>query len=219
MQREYGSFGGDPLGNEFQKKSLRASEQDRPDVKRKRAAWRRMMREVNPERLICLDESGAKTNMKRLSGWTAKGQRLRDAVPGGHWQTTTMLSAIRPQEVATAMVIEGAIDGLVFVGFVEHFLAPILKPGDIVVMDNLPSHKVKGVREAIEGRGAQLKYLPPYSPDLNPIEQMWSKVKAKLRSYARRTRESLYRAIGSALRQVTPEECSNYYAHCGYAAT
>jgi transposase len=178
-----------------------------------------MMREVDPDRLICLDESGAKTNMKRLSGWTVKGERLRDAVPGGHWQTTTMLSAIRPQEVATAMVIEGAIDGLVFVGFVEHFLAPILKPGDIVVMDNLPSHKVKGVREAIEARGAQLKYLPPYSPDLNPIEQMWSKVKAKLRSYARRTRDSLYRAIGSALSQVTPEECSNYFVHCGYTAT
>lgn len=177
------------------------------------------MREVNPQRLICLDESGAKTNMKRLSGWAAKGDRLLDAVPGGHWQTTTMLSAIRPREVATAMVIEGPIDGTVFVGFVEQFLAPTLKPGDMVVMDNLPSHKVKGVREAIEGRGAELKYLPPYSPDLNPIEQMWSKVKSKLRSLARRTRESLYRAIGTALRQVTPLECSNYFAHCGYTAT
>ena len=188
-------------------------------MKRKRAQWRRKMRQVDPARLICLDESSANTSMKRLSGWAAKAARLVDAVPGGHWRTTTMLSAIRSSKVATAMVIEGPIDGTVFVGFVEHFLVPVLGPGDIVVMDNLPSHKVKGVREAIESTGAELWYLPPYSPDLNPIESMWSKVKAKLRSLARRTTASLYRAIGTALRQVTPTECSNYFTHCGYTAT
>lgn len=174
---------------------------------------------MDPGRLICLDESSAKTNMKRLYGWAAKADRLVDAVPAGHWPTTTMLSALRSKEVATAMVIEGPVDGPVFLGFVEHFLVPALRPGDIVVMDNLSSHKVKGVREMIEGAGAELWYLPPYSPDFNPIEQMWSKVKAKLRSLARRTTESLYRAIGAALRQVTPNECFNYFAHCGYAAT
>jgi transposase len=174
---------------------------------------------VDRSRVICLDESSAKRNMKRLYGWAAKADRLVDAVPGGHWQTTTMLSAIRSTEVATAMVLEGAIDGPTFLGFVEHFLVPVLRPGDIVVMDNLSSHKVKGVREAIEGAGAQVWYLPPYSPDFNPIEQMWSKVKAKLRSLARRTTDSLYRAIGAALRQVTSDECSHYFAHCGYAAT
>ena len=155
--------------------------------------------------------------MKRLYGWAVKAKRLVDAVPGGHWETTTMLSALRSNSVATAMVIKGPIDGLVFLGFIQHFLVPVLKTGDIVVMDNLASHKVKGVREAIEAVGAEVWYLPPYSPDLNPIEQMWSKVKAVLRRLARRTTESLYRAIGTALRQVTPDECNNYLTNCGYA--
>jgi len=177
------------------------------------------MRHVDSQRFVFLDESGAKTNMKRLYGWAAKAERLVDAVPGGHWQTTTMLSALRSDTVATAMVTDGPVDGLVFMGFVTHFLVPVLKPGDIVVMDNLSSHKVKGVREAIEAVGAEVWYLPPYSPDLNPIEQMWSKVKAVLRRLARRTTESLYRAIGKALRQVTPDECCNYFANCGYLAT
>ena len=172
---------------------------------------------MDPDRFVFLDESGAKTNMKRLYGWATRAKRLVDAVPGGHWQTTTMLSALRSDSVATAMVIKGPIDGLVFLGFIQHFLVPVLKAGDIVVMDNLPSHKVKGVREAIEAVGAEVWYLPPYSPDLNPIEQMWSKVKAVLRRLARRTTDALYRAVGKALRQVTPDECNNYLANCGYA--
>ena len=130
-----------------------------------------------------------------------------------------MISAIRSDGVATAMVTEGATDALVFRGFVEHFLVPAIKPGDIVVMDNLSSHKVKGIREAIEAVGAVLWYLPPYSPDLNPIEPMWSKVKAILRSLARRTTKSLYRAIGYALRRVDATECLNYFHNCGYTAT
>lgn len=206
-------------GNELQKKSLLASEQDRVDVKQKRVYWRRQTRHVDIDRFVFLDESGAKTNMKRLYGWAAKAERLRDTVPGGYWRTTTMISAIRTDGVATAMVTEGATNALVFRGFVEHFLVPILRPGDIVVMDNLSSHKVTGVVEAIEAVEAEVWYLPPYSPDFNPIEQMWSKVKAVLRSLARRTTKALYRAIGTALRQVTSLECRNYFANCGYNAT
>ena len=186
-------------------------------MKRQRACWRRQTRHVKRKRFVFLDESGAKTNMKRLYGWASKAKRLVDAVPGGHWAATTMLSAIRSDRVATAMVTDGPVDGLVFLGFVEHFLVPVLHPGDIVVMDNLNSHKVKGVREAIEAVGAEVWYLPPYSPDLNPIEQMWSKVKAVLRRLARRTTKALYRAVGHALRQVTADECRNYFANCGYA--
>lgn len=188
-------------------------------MKRKRRRWRRRRRHVDMDRFVFLDESGAKTNMKRLYGWAPTAERLVDAVPGGHWQTTTMISAMGSSGVATAMVTEGPTDGLVFLGFVKHFLVPVLRKGDIVVMDNLSSHKVKGVREAIEAVGAEVWYLPPYSPDLNPIEQMWSKVKAVLRSLGRRTAKALHRAIGTALRQVTAEECQNYVVNCGYTAT
>ncbi len=177
------------------------------------------MTKVARRRLIFLDESGAQTHMKRLYGRTVKGERLVDTMPGGHWRTTTMISAIRTAGVATAMVTEGATDAMVFRGFVEHFLAPVLKRGDIVVMDNLSSHKVSGVREAIERAGAQLWYLPPYSPDFNPIEQAWSKVKSVLRSITPKTTRQLHRAVGSALRRITSRECQNYFAHCGYPAT
>lgn len=177
------------------------------------------MTKVVRRRLIFLDESGAQTHMKRLYGRTAKGERLVDTMPGGHWRTTTMISAIRTAGVVTAMVTEGATDATVFRGFVEHFLVPVLRRGDIVAMDNLSSHKVSGVREAIESVGAQLWYLPPYSPDFNPIEQAWSKVKSVLRSITPKTTRQLYRAVGTALRRVTRRECQNYFANCGYLAT
>jgi transposase len=177
------------------------------------------MRKVVRRRLVFLDESGAQTHMKRLYGRTVKGKRLADTMPGGHWRTTTMISAIRTGGVATAMVTEGATDATVFRGFVEHFLAPVLKRGDIVVMDNLSSHKVGGVREAIESAGARLWYLPPYSPDFNPIEQAWSKVKSVLRSLTPTTTRQLYHAVGTALRRVSRRECQNYFANCGYLAT
>jgi transposase len=157
--------------------------------------------------------------MKRLYGRAVKGQRLVDAIPGGHWRTTTMISAIRAGGVATAMVTAGATDAVVFRGFVEHFLVPVLRHGDIVVMDNLSSHKVHGVREAIEGCGAELWYLPPYSPDFNPIEQAWSKVKSVLRSITPKTTRQLYRAIGTAFRRITRRECQNYLANSGYLVT
>ena len=139
-------------------------------------------------------------------------------MPGGHWTTTTMISAIRLSGVATAMVTEGPTDAMVFKGFTEHFLAPVLRKGDIVVMDNLSSHKVKGVVDLIESAGAKVWYLPPYSPDFNPIEQMWSKVKSVLRTFARRTKKTLFGAIGKALQRVDAQECSNYFRNCGYHA-
>ena len=198
---------------------MNAEERDRPDVQASRRVWRHRIGQISKERLVFLDESGAKTNMKRLYGWSERGERLVDSVPNGHWNTTTMISAIRLSGVATAMVTEGPTDALVFRGFTQHFLLPVLQPGDIVVMDNLASHKVKGIVEMVESVDAQVWYLPPYSPDLNPIEQMWSKVKSKLRSFARRTTSTLHKAIGKALKQVDALECVNYFAHCGYTAT
>ncbi len=154
--------------------------------------------------------------MTRPYGRAPAGQRLLDAVPAGHWNTTTMISAIRLEGVATAMVTEGATNTLVFHGFVESFLAPVLRPGDIVVMDNLSSHKANCVAEAIEAVGAEVWYLPPYSPDLNPIELMWSKVKHHLRSIAARTKRTLITAIGKALNTVTPHDAAAWFAHDGY---
>ena len=154
--------------------------------------------------------------MTRPYGRALAGQRLFDTVPGGHWNTTTMISAIRLEGVATAMVTEGATNTLVFAGFIESFLVPVLRPGDIVVMDNLSSHKASCVAEAIEAVGAQVWYLPPYSPDLNPIELMWSKVKNHLRSIAARTKRTLINAIGKALNRVTPQDAAAWFAHDGY---
>lgn len=176
------------------------------------------MAAVDPRRLVFLDESGAKTNMTRLRGWAPRGERLYDAVPHGHWGTTTMLSAIRLEGVieSASLVYQGPTDAAVFLTYVRQRLAPSLRPGDIVIMDNLPSHKVKGVREAIEAVGAQLWYLPAYSPDLNPIEPMWSKVKAILRSIAARAFDPLVDAIGTGLRAVTESDLAGYYRACGY---
>ena len=154
--------------------------------------------------------------MTRQYGRAPAGQRLLDAVPAGHWNTTTMISAIRLEGVATAMVTEGATNTLVFHGFVESFLAPVLRPGDIVVMDNLSSHKRVRTRELIEAAGAMAVFLPPYSPDLNPIEMVFSKIKQLLRTLACRTREALWDAMQSVLDQVTQSDASNCFTHCGY---
>ncbi len=157
--------------------------------------------------------------MTRLYGRAPRGERLVEHTPHGHWHTTTMISAIRLTGVDAPMVIDGAMDSVVFRGYVEWLLAPTLHIGDIVVMDNLSSHKATGVREAIEARDASLLYLPPYSPDLNPIEAMWSKVKQSLRGAATRTRYALLRAISDALRSVTLDDCRGFFKGCGYVAT
>lgn len=166
-----------------------------------------------------LDESGAQTNLTRLYGRAPIGQRCFFAAPQGHWRTTTLLSAIRTTGVIkeASILFDGPINAMIFLCYVEECLAPTLQEGDIVMMDNLASHKVVGVREAIEDVGASIWYLPAYSPDLNPIEKLWAKVKAWLRRIAARTTDALVRGVGDALRAVKPEECQAYLRSCGYA--
>ncbi len=174
---------------------------------------------MDPSRLVFIDESGAKTNMTRLYGRAPRGKRVIEHAPGGHWCTTTMLCALRCDRIEAPLVIEGAMDSVVFRGYVEQMLAPTLHPGDVVVMDNLAPHKTRGVQEAIEATGATVRYLPPYSPDFNPIESMWSKVKQHLRSAAARTHRRLVNAVGKALRSVTPNDCRGFFTGYGYTGT
>jgi len=157
--------------------------------------------------------------MTRRYGLAPRGQRLVAPVPHGHWKTSTFLAALRHDGLTAPCVLDGAINGAVFLAYIEQFLVPTLRPGDIVVMDNLGSHKVAGVREAIEACGAELRYLPPYSPDLNPIEQVFSKLKGGLRTVAARTVDTLWNAIGSAISSFEPNECANYFANAGYNMT
>jgi transposase len=199
-----------------QKKSLRAAEQDRADIAKAREEWRATQPELTPERLVFIDETGAKTNLVRLYGRAPRGQRLVAPVPHGHWMTTTFVAALRNDEITAPCVFNGPMDGVSFLSYVEHFLAPTLRQGDVVVMDNLSSHKVAGVKVAIERASATLRYLPAYSPDLNPIEQAFAKLKAALRKAAARTFEALVKAIADALASFTSQECANYLANSGY---
>jgi transposase len=155
--------------------------------------------------------------MSRLYGWGPVGQRVIDTVPHGHWKTTTFVAAVRLDGLLAPMVVDGALTGELFRKYVQQELAPCLRSGDIVVMDNLPTHKVAGIAAALEQRGAQLLFLPPYSPDLNPIEQVFSKIKNELRRRKRRTVEDLWTAFGESLDWVTPIECRNYLRHAGYS--
>jgi transposase len=173
---------------------------------------------LRPERLVFIDETGAKTNMTRLRGRSRRGARLVAAVPWGHWKTTTFVAGLRCDGLSAPMVLDGAMHGAAFKAYVEQMLAPSLSPGDIVVMDNLSSHKVDGVRQAIKAAGAFVLYLPSYSPDLNPIEQAFAKLKALLRKAAARTVEDLWQAIADSLDQFTPDECANYLRNAGYAS-
>ncbi len=155
--------------------------------------------------------------MTRTHGRCARGLRLLDPVPHGHWNTSTLVAGLRLTGITAPYVIDGAMTGPIFGLYVEPMLAPTLTPGDIVVMDNVATHKVAGIREAIEARDAQLLYLPPYSPDLNPIEQAYAKLKALLRKAAARTRDALWQAIGQATDLYTPTECLNLFKQAGYA--
>jgi transposase len=201
------------------KKTLIASEQDRPDVVEMRAAWRDSQERIDPAKVVFIDETWAKTNMTRRYGRSELGTRLVEKNPCGRWQTTTFLGALRAEGVIAPLTVEGTINGALFRAWVEQHLAPALKPGDIVVMDNLSSHKVAGIRKAIEAVGAELRYLPPYSPDLNPIELAFSKFKKLLRDGAERTVDKLWTLCGSVLDQFTESECRNYFQHCGYRYT
>ena len=198
------------------KKTAHAAEQERADVARRRRYWRNWQTWLRPERLVFIDETGAKTNMARRRGRAPKGQRLPAAIPWGHWQTTTFVAGLRTTGLTAPMVIEGAMDGDAFKAYVKQLLVPSLKPRDIVIMDNLSSHKVAGVREAIKAAKAYLLYLPSYSPDLNPIELAFSKLKALLRKAAARSLEDLEQAIVEAMDQFSPQDCANFFKHAGY---
>jgi transposase len=198
------------------KKSLHAAEQDRPDVAAARRAWFKMQTRLDPRRLVFIDETAASTNMTRRYGRGARGERLVCKVPHGHWKTSTFVAALRHNRVTAPFLLDGPMNGPTFLAYVQQILAPTLKPGDIVIMDNVGVHKVAGVREAIETRGAMLLYLPPYSPDLNPIEQFFSKLKAMLRKAAARSIESLWAVIGSCLANFPPRECAAYLTNAGY---
>ena len=163
-----------------------------------------------------LDETGTSTKMARLYGWAPRGQRCVSAVPHGHWKTTTFLAGLRQSGLTTPLVVDGPMDGETFLAYIKDFLCPTLQPGDVVIADNLGSHKVVGVKEAIEAKGATLRYLPPYSPDLNPIEKLFAKLKTLLRTAALRTVEALWKHIGTLMDAFSPQECSNYLKSCGY---
>lgn len=203
---------------QFKKKSLIAAEQRRPDIVEKRRNFSIARRFIEPARFVFLDESGAQSNMTRLYGRSPIGQRCNDATPHGHWKTTTLLSAMRLDGVVepATVIYDGAMNRPTFENYVEQYLAPSLRPGDVVVMDNLSAHKSPAVSELIEAVEANVWYLPPYSPDLNPIEKLWSKVKNWLRRVAARTFEAIGKALVDVLRTVDPTECANYLQSCGY---
>jgi transposase len=200
----------------FKKKSRRAAEHDRPDVAQARAEWRAKQPNLRPGQLVFIDETWTKTNMTRLYGWAPCGKRLIEAVPHGHWKTSTFIGALRCDGLSATGVFNGAINGDMFLAYVEQVLVPTLRPGDVVIMDNLRCHKVAGVREAIEAAGASVMFIPPYSPDLNPIELAFSKLKALLRAQAIRTVDALWNALGNLVDCFTPEECANFFRHNGY---
>ena len=185
---------------------------------REREEWFESQLDLDPERLVFIDETSASTKMARLYGRAPKGQRCRAAVPHGHWKTTTFTAGLRLDGIAAPMVLDGPMNGDAFLAYVRQVLVPEIKPGDVVIMDNLPAHKVSGVREAIEDAGASLLYLPPYSPDFNPIEMAFSKLKALLRAAAARTIPDLWDAIANAIRQFTTAECRNYFQAAVYDA-
>lgn len=205
-----------PARADAKKKSLRAAEQDRPDVAEARAEWRAAQPSLDPQKLVFIDETWIKTNMTRPWGRCGRGRRLVAAVPHGHWRTSTFIAALRCDGLTAPCVLDRAINGASFLAYVEQVLVPTLAPGDIVVLDNLGSHKVAGVRRAIEAAGATLLYLPAYSPDLNPIELAFAKLKALLRAGAIRTVEALWDALGDLVACFTPAECANFLRHAGY---
>lgn len=194
-----------------------ASERDRPDIARRRAQWTKYQGRIEAERLVFIDETWTKTNMAPLRGWAPRGMRLKAKVPHGRWKTTTFIAALRHDRIDAPWVLDGPIDGESFQTYIAKALLPTLKPGDIVIMDNLGSHKGNLVRRLIRSAGAKLIFLPKYSPDLNPIEQVFAKLKHLLRKAAARTVEAVYAAIGRLLKAFTPQECANYFENAGYA--
>jgi transposase len=194
------------------------AEQSRRDIAFKRARWKAHQDKVDPRRLVFIDETWIKTNMAPLRGWGLRGQRLDARVPHGHWKTLTFIAALRHDRIEAPWVIDGPINGELFATYVEQVLVPTLSPGDIVILDNLGSHKGHRVRRAIRAAGAHLIFLPAYSPDLNPIEQLFAKLKHLMRAAQPRTVEETWRKVGALIDIVSPSECGNYLANSGYAS-
>lgn len=201
------------------KKGLLASETERPDIARRRARWQRHQGRIDPRRLVFVDETWTRTNMTPLRGWGPKGARLRRHAPFGNRNTMTFIAGLRHDRIDAPMLIDGAIDGASFRAWVEQALVPTLRPGDVVVLDNLGVHKGPAIRAAIRRAGAHLLFLPAYSPDLNPIEKVFAKLKHLLRKRAGRTRDDVLHAIGAILGSYTHDECTNYLTSSGYAST
>jgi transposase len=195
---------------------VHAAEQGRADVLKQREDWFEGQLDLDPAKLVFIDETWASTNMARLYGRAPEGERLRVGIPHGHWKRTTFIAGLRLSGITAAGVLDGSLDGEIFLDYVSRILVPTLSPGDVVIMDNLTSHKGDAIRQAIEAAGAKLVFLPPYSPDFNPIENAFSKLKALLRKAAERTVSGLWNTIGSILDVFTPQECANYFKAAGY---
>jgi transposase len=198
---------------------VHAAEQDRPDIARRRAWWKRYQPRIAPQRLVFVDETWTKTNMTRRHGWYRRGSPLNAKIPHGRWRTMTFLAALRHDRITAPFVLDGPINGDSFRVYIERVLLPTLKAGDIVIMDNLGSHKASAIRRILRQAGARLIFLPPYSPDLNPIEQVFAKLKTLLRKADERTVDGLWQRIGQLLQCFTPAECANYLRNAGYASS
>ena len=181
-----------------------------------REAWFDAQADLDPERLVFIDETGATTKMARTRGRAPRGERLRAGAPHGHWKTTTFIGGLRLGGMTAPMVLDGPMTSAWFLAYVEQILVPTLRRGDVVILDNLPAHKSAAVRNAVEATGAELRFLPPYSPDFNPIENAFSKLKALLRKAAARTVDQLCKAIASAIDALTPRDCVGYFTAAGY---
>ena len=201
------------------KTTLHAAERDRAEVSAARAAWQAQQPTFDAARLVFLDETSMTTNLARTRGRSPVGERLVAAVPQAHWKTTTFVAALRLNGMTAPLVIDGAMTGALFLAYVEQHLAPSLSPGDLVVMDNVSVHRVAGVEQAITAKGATIRRLPPYSPDMNPIELAFAKLKAMLRKAAERSIRNLWRRIADIVGQFLPQECRNYFIHDGYVCT
>lgn len=202
---------GAEAGSALEKKSLHARERDTEANRKRREEFAAKIRTISPEHLIFLDESGVTTSMTRLYARSPAGQRIHEATPGGHWKIMTILGAMSLRGLIATMTIEAATDAEIFLAYVEQVLCPALQPGDVVVMDNLSSHKASGVGELIEKAGARVLYLPPYSPDLNPIEKAWAKLKQALKTTKARTKDALEQAIAEALKLITAENAQAWF--------
>lgn len=199
------------------KKTLHASERNRPDVQVARKKWRNQQAEWSADRLVFIDETGLNTKMTRLYGRAKTSERCVASAPFGHWHSNTFIAALRTDGLHAPWILDGAMNGRSFLSYVTKVLGPILRPGDIVICDNLSSHKVAGVAEAIEAVGAQICYLPPYSPDLNPIEMVFAKLKAYIRGKSPRDFTQMMHTLVDALESFSPQQCTNFIKHCQYA--